>query len=97
VRTFSHGCIRLDDPHEFAYALLARQEADPVGTFQSILQSGRNTRLYLDEPIPVHLIYRTAFTSADGRVHYRNDVYNRDARIWQRLNRQGVELLTVSG
>ena len=92
VRTYSHGCIRLDDPHEFAYNLLARQEADPVGYFNRILNSGAETRVNLKEPVPVHLIYRTAFTQAKGQMNYRRDVYGRDARIWQALANAGVRL-----
>ncbi|WP_425098352.1 L,D-transpeptidase family protein [Tropicibacter sp. S64] len=94
VRTFSHGCIRLDDPHDFAYALLARQTDDPEGYFQRILRSGAETRVNLEQPIPVHLIYRTAFTQAKGQVNYRGDVYNRDQLIWQALANAGVVLRT---
>jgi murein L,D-transpeptidase YcbB/YkuD len=94
VRTFSHGCIRLDDPHDFAYALLARQMDDPQTYFQSTLRSGENTKVMLEQPIPVHLIYRTAFTKAKGQMNYRNDVYGRDQIIWRALNNEGVALRT---
>ena len=97
VRTFSHGCIRLDDPHDFAYALLAVQEDDPVGFFQRILKSGANTRVELDQHIPVHLIYRTAFTQAKGRVQFRGDAYGRDAAIWRALAAAGVALPGAQG
>lgn len=97
VRAYSHGCIRLDDPHEFAYTLLAPQQADPVGYFQRILRSGENTRVDLVDPVPVHLIYRTAFTRAKGAVQYRGDIYGRDARIWQALDRAGVVLPGTDG
>ncbi|KUF12132.1 peptidoglycan-binding protein [Pseudoponticoccus marisrubri] len=92
VRTFSHGCIRLDDPHDFAYALLAKQEANPVDYFHRILDSGQETHVDLVEPVPVHLIYRTAFTQAKGQMNYRDDVYDRDARLWQALSAKGVSL-----
>ncbi|KMW57714.1 L,D-transpeptidase YcbB [Candidatus Rhodobacter oscarellae] len=97
VRAFSHGCIRLNDPFDFAYKLLAKQESDPVNYFQSILKSGRNTRVPLDEHVPVHLVYRTAFTDAKGRVHYRRDVYGRDAKIFNALRKAGVELRALRG
>jgi murein L,D-transpeptidase YcbB/YkuD len=97
VRTFSHGCIRLDDPHEFAYTLLAPQQDDPERFFQRILRSGQNTTVPLDQPIPVHLIYRTAFTLAKGNVQYRDDVYGRDARIWSALAAAGVALRIGQG
>lgn len=92
VRTFSHGCIRLNDPHDFAYAILAKQESDPKGYFQRILRSGENTKVLLDQQVPVHLIYRTAFTKAKGKVNYRNDVYQRDQKLWKALQAQGVAL-----
>ncbi|MGR3486119.1 MAG: L,D-transpeptidase family protein [Paracoccaceae bacterium] len=90
VRTFSHGCIRLNDPFDFAYALLAAQESDPQAFFDQRLNSGNETRVNLDEPVPVHLVYRTAFTSADGTMNWRNDVYERDSRIWAALSAAGV-------
>jgi len=96
-RAYSNGCIRLNDPHDFAYALLARQEADPKTFFNRILDSGQQTRVNLTEPVPVHLIYRTAFTTAKGKTNYRRDVYGRDTKIWEALERAGVELRAVQG
>ncbi len=97
VRAFSHGCIRLQKPFEFAYALLARQESDPKGFFHSTLKTGRETQVDLQKPIPVHIIYRTAFTNAKGPVQYRRDVYGRDAKIWQAMVNEGVALRSVQG
>lgn len=97
VRAFSHGCIRLAQPFEFAYALLALQSDDPKGEFHRILNSGQETKVVLEKPVPVHLIYRTAFTNTEGRAEYRRDVYGRDGRIWEALSRAGVALDTVRG
>ncbi len=96
-RAFSHGCIRLNDPFDFAYALLARQEADPAAYFQSVLSTRRETQVELEEHIPVHLVYRTAFTQAKGRTQFRPDVYGRDARIWEALESAGVSLDALQG
>lgn len=96
-RAFSHGCIRLHQPFEFAYTLLARQTDDPQGFFKRILDTGRETVVELEQPVPVHLIYRTAFTQAKGRTNYRRDVYGRDARIWNALANAGVALRAVQG
>lgn len=95
VRTYSHGCVRLNDPHDFAYALLARQTDDPVGFFQSLLRSGAEARVNLEQPVPVHLIYRTAFTTAKGQTQYRRDVYGRDADVWNALSAAGVEIAGI--
>jgi murein L,D-transpeptidase YcbB/YkuD len=91
-RAFSHGCIRLNDPFDFAYALLARQSDDPEGLFKRYLNSGSETRVNLEQPVPVHLVYRTAYTKPDGGMEYRNDVYGRDARILEALRAAGVAI-----
>ncbi len=97
TRAYSHGCIRLADPFDFAYALLARQTADPEAFFQAELRTGRERRVDLAEPVPVHLVYRTAFTQAEGPMQYRRDVYGRDGRIWNALAREGVVIRAVGG
>ena len=96
-RAFSHGCIRLGDPFDFAYTLLMPQTSDPVGLFQSQLATGRETIVELEEYIPVHLIYRTAIAPARGRIQFRRDIYGRDARIWQALQSAGVSSGEVQG
>ncbi len=97
VRAFSHGCVRLADPFDFAYELLSKQEADPEAYFQSVLRAGSERRVDLNEPVPVHLIYRTAMTNARGETEYRADIYGRDAKIWNALSRAGVVLGSVQG
>ncbi|OAN71453.1 peptidoglycan-binding protein [Sulfitobacter sp. EhC04] len=97
VRAFSHGCIRLQDPFDFAYALLARQSDDPKGEFQRVLRTGAETKVKLDQPVPVHIIYRTAVTNARGHTEYRADIYGRDAKIWNALANAGVVLGGVQG
>lgn len=97
VRAFSHGCIRLQDPFDFAYALLAKQSSDPVGLFQARLKTGKENAISLEQPVPVHLIYRTAFTDAKGGLHFRADIYGRDAAIWDALSKAGVVLGAAQG
>ncbi len=97
TRAYSHGCIRLHKPFDFAYALLAKQESDPKGFFHSTLDTGRETRVNLVQPVPVHIQYRTAFTRAKGPVQYRRDVYGRDGRIWDALEKAGVSLRSHQG
>ncbi len=97
TRAYSHGCVRLADPFDFAYALLAKQVGNPQEVFQAHLRTGRERRVDLEQPVPVHLVYRTAYTQADGQMQFRRDVYGRDARIWNALAREGVALRAISG
>ena len=89
-RAYSHGCIRLAQPFDFAYAMLAVQEDNPKQFFHDILDTGQETQVDLKKKVPVHIIYRTAFTDSKGRAQYREDVYGRDARIWNALRNSGV-------
>ncbi|WP_300032316.1 L,D-transpeptidase family protein [uncultured Roseobacter sp.] len=97
VRAYSHGCIRLADPFDFAYALLARQTSDPKGFFQAQLATGKETTVPLKKPVPVHIIYRTAFADEKGKVRFRRDIYGRDGRIWKALAGAGVAMRAVQG
>jgi L,D-transpeptidase YcbB len=96
-RTFSHGCVRVQEPFELAHVLLAPQAGDPEAVFDAALQTGRETTIDLAEPVPVHLIYRTAWADERGRTQYRTDVYDRDAAVFRALARQGVALRAAQG
>ncbi len=97
ARDYSSGCIRLNEPFEFAYTLLARQVSNPKQYFDSQLATGRQTRIDLETPIPVHLVYRTAFTTAKGEIQFRRDFYGRDEKIFSALSNAGVALRAVRG
>lgn len=97
TRAFSHGCIRLADPFDFAYALLAKQSNDPEGLFQAKLATGREQQVNLEQAVPVHIIYRTAFVDDKGRTEFRRDIYGRDAKIWEALAKAGVAMRAVQG
>jgi murein L,D-transpeptidase YcbB/YkuD len=97
VRAFSHGCIRLGDPFDFAYTLLGRQSSDPVGLFQSYLNKGTESELMLEQPVPVHLVYFTAWPNARGGMEYYRDIYGRDALIFGALQAAGVTVPGAAG
>ncbi len=97
TRAYSHGCIRVADPFDLAHALLSLQSADPAAEFQDHLDSGRETTVKLDKPVPVHLVYFTAYPDAKGHMAYRRDVYGRDAALFKALEEAGVALGGVQG
>ena len=96
TRAYSHGCVRLQDPFDFAYHLLAPQVDDPEAYFARILATGRETTVRLETPIPVHLVYWTSFVDPDGRLQYRADIYGRNADLWQALEAAGVSVAAIS-
>ena len=84
-RAFSHGCIRTQNPFELATLLLEDQGWDRARV-DEVVDSLENTRVDLEKPIAVLLLYWTAEADADGTVQFRRDVYNRDAPIIEGLD-----------
>jgi len=97
VRAYSHGCIRLADPFDFAHAILAMQSDDPEGEFDAALKTKQETTVKLKETIPVHLVYFTAYPGARGQMTYRRDIYGRDAELARALEAVGVVTPRVQG
>ena len=97
VRAYSHGCIRLGDPFDFAYALLAKQSSDPKAEFAAHLATKQENNITLVDPVPVHLVYYTAWPTASGSIGYRPDVYGRDAALFKALQQAGVVVGGVQG
>jgi len=94
VRAYSHGCIRVADPFDLAHALLSVQSDDAEAEFKAALKTGNETLVKLKSPVPVHLVYFTAYPETRGRIGYRRDVYGRDALLWQALSTAGGALGT---
>lgn len=84
-RRISHGCIRVEDPRKLA-ALLMQQ---PIEAIDQAIATGNTTWSALPKPVPVFVVYKTAFADGDGKVQYRADIYERDAAIWQNLDPKG--------
>lgn len=84
-RTFSHGCIRVEEPLRLADFLL-QDQAEDAGTVAGLIAAGRQKRIALAEPVPVYITYFTAWPAPDGGLQFRPDVYGRDAPALQRLD-----------
>lgn len=92
VRAYSHGCVRVEKPTELAHLLLSYQEADPAAAYQSWLDSGRERHVNLEQHVPVHITYRTAWIDEAGERQFRGDVYGRDRLVMDALAAAGVAL-----
>lgn len=95
-RTFSHGCIRLQDPFDFAYYLLGLEGyEDPAATFARLRAAEGEKWLRLSEPIPVQVTYRSAWVDDTGVWNFRADVYGRDRQVWAALAAVGLDADTA--
>jgi len=87
IRTFSHGCVRVQGALELARALLADRPEWPA---DSIARAAADT---VERVVPVAdgtvmvLGYWTAWVADDGAVYFRPDVYGWDAKLDGALGR----------
>jgi murein L,D-transpeptidase YcbB/YkuD len=83
-RTFSHGCVRTQDPLELAEALLT-EAGWARAAIDAAVASRQTKRVPLAGPIPIHVVYLTTVAGADGSVAYLDDPYSLDAAIAAKL------------
>ena len=84
-RDFSHGCIRIQKPIELAVYLLRQ---DPRWNRDALLRAMDevvNRSVSLPEPMPIHLLYWTAWVDKDGTIQFRPDIYGHDASLSEAL------------
>jgi murein L,D-transpeptidase YcbB/YkuD len=77
-RAFSHGCVRVARPVDLAEYLLQNQASWTRQRLLEVLNQDTQRRIELPEPVPIHLIYQTAWMDADGTLQFRNDIYGYD-------------------
>lgn len=87
-RAFSHGCVRVQDPFDFADALL---QLDPNWNAAKLkaMVGGSEKRVDLTKSVPVHLAYFTAFVDEAGKLQRRPDIYGHNAVLTKALEIEG--------
>jgi len=80
-RTLSHGCIRVQDPGQFATLLLAEDKGWSAGQVQRLLSGSETVSVGLNRLVPVHLTYFTATVDESGNLRTFDDVYGIDNRM----------------
>jgi L,D-transpeptidase YcbB len=78
TRDFSHGCIRVEKPQELAEYVLRDQPEWTAERIQRAMHAGAEKHVVLKEPIPVHILYFTAWVDDDGMLHLEKDIYGYD-------------------
>ncbi|MCK1514223.1 L,D-transpeptidase family protein [Bradyrhizobium sp. 190] len=80
-RAFSHGCMRVQNPDQYASTLLNIVMPNERYSPEKIRSMyGRSEiDLKFPTPIPVNLTYQTAFVDDAGKLQIRKDIYGRDA------------------
>jgi L,D-transpeptidase YcbB len=82
-RAYSHGCMRVQYPDQYASVLLNIAMPDQKWTPERVrgMYGTSEIDLKFPTPIPVNITYQTAFVDDAGKLQIRKDVYGRDATM----------------
>jgi murein L,D-transpeptidase YcbB/YkuD len=83
-RTFSSGCMRLENPMELAKIVFADKGFDDA-KIDSIVATGKTTQVNLSKPLPVLIVYWTVSVGTSGEVRYNPDIYGLDDAVFAAL------------
>lgn len=93
VRTFSHGCMRVRNPLQFAEVLLEAANGMGQDEVEAIVNGPVvETPVKLDKKVPVHVTYFTAWVDEDGNEQTARDVYGHEKRIMLALQGRFSEI-----
>jgi murein L,D-transpeptidase YcbB/YkuD len=84
TRAFSHGCMRIEKPLELADYLLGPLGWDR-GEIDRAIARRVERAVPLPEPVPVHVLYQTAWVDGEGTVQFREDLYGHDRTLAEAL------------
>jgi len=92
-RAFSHGCIRVEKPVDLAVYLLSDEGWDSTHV-ESEFETADNKSVKLARPIPVRILYWTAFFDDHDVLQFREDVYGFDSLLDRTIRRRGNDIQT---
>ena len=87
-RDFSSGCIRVEAPLVLADFVLAGDGRWSPDALTEAIEKGETRTIRLKRPIPVHLLYMTAWVDETGVIQFRSDIYDRDRDLERALSRR---------
>ena len=82
-RVYSSGCMRVQKPYDFMYALLNNAgNSYTKSNLQKIFNSNKPTTIRLKHPIPVHVLYQTVRRDK-GKDYFFYDVYMYEQIVYE--------------
>lgn len=86
-RAQSSGCIRMKDPQKIADFILSYKKNWKPEKIEELLKAGKTKDLYVDEKMPVFLLYYSAWVDENGGIVYGMDLYENDKNLLQALEK----------
>ena len=80
-RAASSGCIRVEHMDRLVTWLLKETDGWSRSAVAAIKESGESKIVHIKKSVPLHWVYVTAWATEDGAVHFRRDLYGKDAQF----------------
>jgi len=87
-RAFSHGCVRVDQPFDFAQAVLGPDKGWSEARMKKLI-GGKERTVFLPESLPIHLVYFTVAVDESGNLRQSEDIYGYSRKVRSLLGLQG--------
>lgn len=85
-RSYSSGCIRVENPLPLAEHMLNDSIRWPLDSIKKVVDTKKTTSITLKEKIYIHELYWTAW-SENGQLIFRPDIYDWDRRLYEALRK----------
>jgi len=95
-RMYSHGCIRVEKPYELGEWVLKDDPAWSKERLVKEIKKGKRQQVNLPKPIPVYVIYLTAWFDTRGHIHFRDDIYEYDKSLEKVLEKSAAPPDTIA-
>jgi len=77
-RAHSSGCVRVQNVKQLVAWLLNSNSGWDISRVAQVEQTGIRKDVRLKRRVPVYIVYVTAWTTKDGTVNFRRDIYGHD-------------------
>ncbi|MER9161846.1 L,D-transpeptidase family protein [Mesorhizobium sp. M0715] len=78
MRFDSSGCVRVQNVRDLVTWILRDTPGWDRQHFEAAIKTGQNTPVQVTNPVPVHFLYLSAWSTGPGVVQFRDDVYALD-------------------
>jgi murein L,D-transpeptidase YcbB/YkuD len=86
-RNFSHGCIRLQNPLDFAEKVFNSRGGFNKERVRQVIDAGEQAHYTFPNPVTLYVTYRTVTAGSDGAAIFRDDIYGRDRRVVREMSK----------
>ena len=89
MRFDSSGCIRIQNIRDLNVWILKNTPGWDRQRMEAVIASRQNTPINIPDPIPLHFVYISAWSTGEGVVQFRDDIYHMDGSSQLALDTAG--------